>query len=770
MPDSQPSSHAGWGARFASSSPLLGILLLAGGTLSVSLAWFLRAQENAQARQAVRTGASLVASEVERALAMHEFALAALARQWDRASEPDREAFEAEAQLYRKRLCGVQAVEWADGGGVVRWIVPESDNTAAQDLELGFEANRAETMERARATGLPALTRGIDLVQGGRGILLFEPLEREDEWGGFVLGVYRVQDLLDTMLRGVTAGLDVEIRESGSVLYRSAGVPDGEADAVETDLMVLGQPWRLRLWAGHGLLSASRTATPWIALTSGLVLTLVIAGAATIRARRGPETIQPGGLRALEGRFALGFAVVAAAAGGLSLVAAQHVGRGLEPLEHLHASHLRSAQEALSEFHHAVQEGFSYLLSRSAGEREEHLASRARFDQALRSIEAEGQSDGRAAGMRELAAGAWAHWDEAFAEASPAAASGPELLDAIEQSIHALDLRLASLVDYQKDRESASFLRGQRAIAESRSLLYANGVATALLALLVGIVVSRFLAANVTSRLEAERTAAAALVDLARQREREVRTVNRALSRAKRKLVANAKLAAVGQMSASIAHDIRNPLGSIRNAAFCLQRRLQGAGEKVGAHLEIIEHEVEVADQIISRLMDLSRERALAAATNDLADVLQEALLRAPLGPGIHCRVDLEPSPFLVWCDATLMRQALTNLIANASEGMGGRGELRIRARREGAQDHVVVEDDGPGVPPEARERLFEPFFTTKAAGTGIGLTLARQIVRAHQGQVWYEPVTDQGGAAFHIRIPHGSTPKQQNLERTVAT
>ncbi|MCK4342151.1 MAG: PhnD/SsuA/transferrin family substrate-binding protein [Phycisphaerae bacterium] len=261
------------------------------------------------------------------------------------------------------------------------------------------------------------------------------------------------------------------------------------------------------------------------------------------------------------------------------------------------------------------------------------------------------------------------------------------------------------------------------------------------------------LSRELSERKRAEETARMVQVQLIAQQQYETDRIQVELEKAREQLVSQTRLATIGQVSASIAHDLRNPLGSVRNAAYYLKRRLAGSEPKVAEHLDIIDQEVTAADRIISGLMDMTRTKPPIKQPVDLGQIVQEAFERTSLPEGIRCRAPLEPDPFIVHADASQLRQVVANIVNNAVQAMEGPGEIVVTARRSADYDTIIFEDEGPGLAPEVRERVFEPLFTTKAKGTGLGLTICRQIVERHGGTI---DVVDQvgRGAAIRIRLP----------------
>jgi len=241
--------------------------------------------------------------------------------------------------------------------------------------------------------------------------------------------------------------------------------------------------------------------------------------------------------------------------------------------------------------------------------------------------------------------------------------------------------------------------------------------------------------------------------DLLRQKELEHQKVQQELNRVKGELVRQTRLAAIGQVAASIAHELRNPLGAINNAVFYLGRRESKLEPKWVEYLGIIRQEVQASDRIVSNLLEMSRAKEPSKKAIDLGAAARVTFERVRIAEPVQLRISLNPDPFVVNVDPEQLRQVLTNLMTNAIQAMDRGGEISIEGRRESDHDVVVLRDDGLGVDPEARESVFEPLFTTKAKGTGLGLAICRQILMRHGATI--NLVDSDRGAAFEIRFPH---------------
>jgi signal transduction histidine kinase len=220
-----------------------------------------------------------------------------------------------------------------------------------------------------------------------------------------------------------------------------------------------------------------------------------------------------------------------------------------------------------------------------------------------------------------------------------------------------------------------------------------------------------------------------------------------------RAALAAARADGLSRMAATAAHEIRNPLGVIRATIELMRERSAGSlGERDRGALQDVLGEVERLHRLTQDFLELSADRPLAVAEVDPGEVIDDAARRAEAShPGITVVRDVPALP-VIRADAGRLLQVLANLLSNAAQAQGT-GTVTVQARA-GRQDvRISVRDRGPGIAPEARDRLFEPFFSTKETGTGLGLALSRRIVERHGGSL---RLADPGppGAAFEVRLP----------------
>ena len=225
------------------------------------------------------------------------------------------------------------------------------------------------------------------------------------------------------------------------------------------------------------------------------------------------------------------------------------------------------------------------------------------------------------------------------------------------------------------------------------------------------------------------------------------------------------KLASLGQTISGIAHELNNPLATILTWAERLSHRQVDDQTRRG--LDVILSEAERAARIVRNLLTFARKRHTTRAMVDINQVVRETLALRSYEQRVTNITVIEALAAglpQVFADPHQLQQVLLNLVINAEQAMlsaHGRGTLVVRTWHDGTNDTVVLEvnDDGPGIPEEARRKIFDPFFTTKEVGkgTGLGLTVAYAIVQEHGGRIWIgSPEGGAGGASFFVELPTG--------------
>ncbi len=215
-------------------------------------------------------------------------------------------------------------------------------------------------------------------------------------------------------------------------------------------------------------------------------------------------------------------------------------------------------------------------------------------------------------------------------------------------------------------------------------------------------------------------------------------------------LLQSERLAGVGRLAAGVAHEINNPLTVILGYVRLLRRDARG---RLATDLAAVEEEAIRCQEIVEGLLDLSRPLASLGEPVELREVVEAVTSRlrdAGRLSGVAVRIDGRGT---VSGNAERLRQVALNLIKNAAEAAGPRGEVSVEIDSQGDAVVMRIIDSGPGLTDEQRRRLFEPFFTTKAAGTGLGLAVSRAIAHAHGGEIEAANASPRG-ALFTLRLP----------------
>lgn len=219
-------------------------------------------------------------------------------------------------------------------------------------------------------------------------------------------------------------------------------------------------------------------------------------------------------------------------------------------------------------------------------------------------------------------------------------------------------------------------------------------------------------------------------------------------------------LAALGGMAATVAHEIRNPLGGIASFANLLERDLD-AGDPNRRLVRKITEGVARLNRIVSSLLSYTRPLNLNTRKADIREVVEEAAAFFEVdpegGPGeVVIQRSYPDTPQAVEMDTEQVHQVVLNLLRNAAQAMPDGGMVRLEVLREAdaGETQIRIRDEGPGIDAEVREKLFTPFFTTKEDGTGLGLVTSRKIVEAHGGRITLESNPGEG-SCFTVALPH---------------
>ncbi|HEV3116951.1 MAG TPA: ATP-binding protein [Gemmataceae bacterium] len=370
-------------------------------------------------------------------------------------------------------------------------------------------------------------------------------------------------------------------------------------------------------------------------------------------------------------------------------------------------------------------------------------------------------------------------------EARPSA-GGSELADYDKNLAGRLDDQVLrpckDLRDFNLKEIETSNLKNQQIIKGLNWALLAVGLAAPLSGLLLGYAVARSLHHSIYQLSVGIRDAAGRLnrelgsvtleeqgdlPDLHRQLQgviAEIERVVEQLQQREREVLRAEQLAAVGQIAAGVAHELRNPMTSVK---MLVQTGLEGTTGLPADDLRIIEHEIRRMEQCIQLFIDFARPPRSERRQADLLTVLRRALALVE-GPARRQKItlvaDLPAEPVMLMIDPEQIHQVVVNLLLNALDALprGGTVQLRVLHKPQASAVspasvseaiEVQVRDDGPGIAPRVRDRLFEPFVSSKETGLGLGLSICKRLIEGHGGTIKGEDAPE-GGAVFAFTLP----------------
>ena len=230
---------------------------------------------------------------------------------------------------------------------------------------------------------------------------------------------------------------------------------------------------------------------------------------------------------------------------------------------------------------------------------------------------------------------------------------------------------------------------------------------------------------------------------------------NQELLKLQNQLSKQEKLASVGQVSSNIAHELRNPMAAIRNSVYFLRSNMSGLG-KSSEHLDIIDQQLSESDEVIQRLLEVTKEKALKVTSVDLQQLSIEALAVLGFSEEIEFEYKSEPESFKIPVDKVLFRQVILNLFLNSIQATESKCVTEIKVNVCKKQNWVTIEvsDNGKGIPSNIQNRVFEPLYSSKKDGFGLGLSLCYELISKHRGSIEIKKSTPYG-TTFLIRLPY---------------
>lgn len=215
------------------------------------------------------------------------------------------------------------------------------------------------------------------------------------------------------------------------------------------------------------------------------------------------------------------------------------------------------------------------------------------------------------------------------------------------------------------------------------------------------------------------------------------------------------KLAALGALSAGLAHELRNPLNTVSMLIYAMNRELT-QNQPMSADLQIVQGELRRMSLLIEQFLEFARPRPPHFQRERIDEIMEETLLL--IGPEARSRrvmicKEWEKTLPTVWIDGVQIKQVFLNLLLNALQAMPDGGRITVRIHKSGGSMLTAISDEGLGISPEVRANLFQPFFTTKHGGTGLGLSISQRIVEGHNGRL--RLLSQQGaGTTAIVRLP----------------
>ncbi len=247
------------------------------------------------------------------------------------------------------------------------------------------------------------------------------------------------------------------------------------------------------------------------------------------------------------------------------------------------------------------------------------------------------------------------------------------------------------------------------------------------------------------------------LAELNRYLEREVQDRTAELRDAQAELVRNEKLALLGQVSANISHEIRNPLNAAKTSAYYLMNAKSPTESKIIEHLERIDRQIHMIDNVITALTDLAKLPDPRIAEIDLIELVQQTIDSVDLPPDIHVVIEKAPGLPPVRGDVNQIAMVIRNLVRNARDAMNqGGGQLTISFGKDGQHLSLSVADNGCGIAEADLARIMDPFFSTKARGMGLGLAIIQAILEKNDGRMDVQSHVGTG-SNFQIFLPSAS-------------
>ena len=250
----------------------------------------------------------------------------------------------------------------------------------------------------------------------------------------------------------------------------------------------------------------------------------------------------------------------------------------------------------------------------------------------------------------------------------------------------------------------------------------------------------------------------------------ELQATNEELIETQEQLIRSERLAAIGQLAGGVSHELRNPLGAIKNAVYYIKGKLTKSelAEKeprVLEFLDIVDDEIDTSNKIINDLLGFSRVGKPAVMPTPVKKIIEDALARVHIPENVELNEKLGHDSKEVAVDAGQIQQVLVNVITNAVQAMPEGGKMTISTRERNGFLELDITDTGNGISAENKGKIFEPLFTTRAKGIGLGLAVSRSIIDRHGGQIEAKSAVGKG-TTFTIRLPLETPVQEGSVEK----
>ncbi len=238
----------------------------------------------------------------------------------------------------------------------------------------------------------------------------------------------------------------------------------------------------------------------------------------------------------------------------------------------------------------------------------------------------------------------------------------------------------------------------------------------------------------------------------------ELQAANEELREAQEKVIRSERLAAIGQLAGGVGHELRNPLGAIKNAVYYVRGKVANSGlaqqePRVMEFLDIVDDEINSSNKIISDLLGFSRVGKPAVSPIRVEGIIDDAISHSHIPENIELNKKLDTSLPAVEIDTDQIRQVMVNIITNGTQAMPEGGKLTIEAKRNDNFLELKISDNGVGIPDDIIGKIFDPLYTTRAKGIGLGLAVCKSIIDRHDGHIDVESSVGKG-TTFTIKLP----------------